>query len=763
MYRLLNNAGLCSYYDLNEYAGKNLRQKNRQNQFAYLDETNIKNSLINFRQDGQVHVTFLIPFIHCSSCVYLLENLHRIEQGVTRVDIQFLKKEASIIFNEAEITLRQVVERLADIGYEPHISLNSADKKQSITDRTLIFRLGVAGFCFGNIMLLSFPEYFGYHAQGDDFLKNIFRYLNVVLALPVFFYSAAVFFTSAWKGLRHRHLNIDFPVALAILVTFIRSLVEVFSGAGGGYFDSMTGIVFFMLAGRVLQDRTYAQLSFERNYTDYFPMAATIVDSDGMEKPTPLPQIKAGDTLRIYNGELIPADGILVKGNAEIDYSFVTGESLSVKKEMGEILYAGGRQMAGPIELLTIKEVAQSYLTGLWHKEPYSEERNSSAGGNSFVHGLAKNFTFLVLAIALFSGIYWYMHDATKIWPSVTAVLIIACPCGLLLTATFARGHIMRILGKNGFFVKNAFVIEKFGEIEHLVFDKTGTLTSAANMEVSYHGASLSSLEKIRIASLTIPAYHSLGKAIKNYLSVDQLFPVNNFQYFEGMGVEGEIDGHFYQIGTSSFIHPPIISEIEKGTRLFIKEDGIYLGYFELRQGFRPGIRSMISRLSKRVSLSMLSGDEPHQKGLLSELIPAEGLRFKQMPEDKLNYIQSLKASGIKVAMAGDGLNDAGAMKESDVGICIAEDTNQFTPASDAIIDGKQLHLFDKLMTFCRQEKNIIKICFGFSVIYNVIGIYFAVQASLSPLLAAIIMPCSTLTIIFLTWLLSHIAATKLR
>lgn len=763
VFELLNQTGLCTYYELNPHAGINRRQSARTNKFSYLDNPSIESSLIYFRHADQAHVKFLLPRIHCSSCVYLLENLHRIEEGIVRTDIQFLKKEVRIIFDENKISLRRVVETLADIGYEPHISQSSTEKKPHKPDRSLIYKLGVAGFCFGNIMLLSFPEYFSTDAVHQKYLGSIFRYLNVALSIPVFFYCANVFFISAWKGLKHKHLNIDLPVALAILVTFIRSLFEVFTSSGGGYFDSMTGIVFYMLAGRVLQDKTYSSLSFERNHTDYFPLAATVINSDGKENPKPISQIKTGDTLRIHDNELIVADGILVRGAAQIDYSFVTGESMPIEKQMGEIIYAGGKQLGGFMEILTIKEPSQSYLTGLWNKELKVDTERKNYESQSFVHGLARNFTLIVLTIATVAGLYWLQHNPSKIWPSITAVLIIACPCGLLLTSTFTNGYLIRILGKNGLFLRNAHIIEPMGKLNHIVFDKTGTLTSANTVKASFKGERLTIFERICIHSLTIPSIHALSMPIRNYLATDEHFPVKQFKEYPGLGVEGIVKGLSIKIGTPSFIKEDLGEEVLTGTILVLTIDGKIRGYFILQQNLRSGLSEMIGRLTRTISISLLSGDEPYQEDYFRKKMGDKAhILFRQQPQDKLNYLRSLREKGLTVAMTGDGLNDAGALKESDVGICIAEDTNNFTPAADAILEGRQLTQLDKLIQLCADGKRVIKICFGFSLIYNLIGIFFAVQGLLSPLTAAILMPCSTLTIVLLTFLLSNAAARKL-
>ena len=346
VYQLLNNKGLCDYYSLNDKPGINQKFTIRKDKFAFLDDKSISQKLVTFSNREQTHVCFYLPQMHCSSCLYLLENLHKLNKHIISSSVNFTSREVSVIFNEG-VSLREVAELLTSIGYEPYISLNNLTGKESKVDKLMIYKLGIAGFCFGNVMMMSFPEYLGLNVFEHD-LQVLFRIMNVLLALPVFFYSAQPFYISAWKGLKHKFLNIDAPIALAIIVTFGRSMYEVASGTGSGYFDSMTGIVFFMLCGRVLQDKTYQQLSFERDYTSYFPVAVSVV-KDGIEIPTSLPNINLDDTLIIHNEELIPADGILTKGKAFIDYSFVTGESIPVLKEMGEIVYAGGKQKGGNI------------------------------------------------------------------------------------------------------------------------------------------------------------------------------------------------------------------------------------------------------------------------------------------------------------------------------------------------------------------------------------------------------------------------------
>jgi Cu+-exporting ATPase len=759
VYQLLNKTGLCDYYALNENPGLNQRIPVRKDKFAFLEDAVIQRQLITFSNEQQTHVTFYLPQIHCSSCLYLLENLHRLQPAVINATVNFTRKEVSIIFDHQALSLQKLAELLTSIGYEPYISLQNLQHHKPGAKKSLIYQLGVAGFCFANIMLLSFPEYFGLEAA-DMQLQGIFRWLNVLLALPVFFYSAYPFYESGWKGLRHKFLNIDAPIALAIIVTFSRSLYEVISGTGAGYFDSMTGIVFFMLIGRVLQDKTYQQLSFERDFTAYFPVAATLI-KDGKETPISLPEIKAGDTLLIHSQELIPADGICTRGKACIDYSFVTGESLPVNKEMGEMVYAGGKQTGGAMEILVIKEVAQSYLTRLWAADTF--KKNTETQHVSFVHLLSRYFTLILFTIATIAAVYWAFTDSTKVWNVITAVLIVACPCALLLSNTFTNGNILRILGRNKLYLRSAQTIEDMANITHIVFDKTGTLTATGEKEIVYEGISLSKHQQQAIASLAAESNHPLSRALTAHFKNLKRLPVEEFREIPGKGIEGMVGDDWISLGSQRFISG-VAGINNGGSKVFVAFDDKVYGHFSLQNHYRESVAPLVRSLGTHYKLSVLSGDHGTEHNTLQRIMGKNAtLLFNQQPADKLQYIQKLQQKGERVMMIGDGLNDAGALKQSDVGIAITDDCNNFTPASDAIMDAGQLSGLHRFIRLCKANKQIVIASFVLSIIYNIVGLSFAVQGVLSPLIAAILMPASSLSILLVTFGSSNIAARLLR
>ena len=754
VYQILSENQLCNYYAYNNTPGKT--QSDKLSHYDYLDEPKIAGALVDYTDDTISIITLYIPAIHCSSCLWLLEHLYKINNSIVSSRIDFLKKQVSITFKHHEFSLRELVIMLSSIGYEPVISLQDVVKEQNkVSDRDLIKKIAVAGFCFGNVMLLSFPEYFGLASFEHQF-KSFFGWLNLVFAIPVVFYSGRDYFVSAWKNLRNKVLNLDFPLALGIAIMFIRSVFEIVSGTGAGFVDTLCGLVFFLLIGRWVQQRTYHHLSFERDYRSYFPVAVTLL-TEHAEKPIPMDELKVGDRILIRNNEVIPADTILMKGDAVIDFSFVTGESSPVQKVLGEVVYAGGRQINEAIELEVIKPVSQSYLTSLWNNEAFEGERKKI---DTFSDTVSRYFSVVLLLIAFGAAAFWWISgENIKAWESFTAVLIIACPCALALSSPFTLSAVLSIFDRNKFYLKNTAVVEQLARINTLVFDKTGTITAPEGFKISFEG-DLNYEEKCLISSLARNSGHPLSREMVKWIKINEYFPVSFYKEIPGKGIEGIIKNKLVRIGSASFLS---INSVKADTgTVYIQIDDHYAGYFSFRQRWRPGLKELFGKLSKTLGMHLLSGDQDTEREFLLPAFPWDDhMHFKQSPQNKLDYIKALQQKNKMVMMLGDGLNDAGALKQSDLGIAVTDNINNFSPGCDAILDGAG---FEKLPRFIQQAKDAVKvihISFGISLTYNVIGLFFAVQGLLSPLFAAILMPLSTVTIISFTSIATHLFARK--
>lgn len=734
------------------------------NRFAYLEDEATINQLIQFRSDTQMNVTFSLPQMHCSSCVFLLENLHRIDTGVIRSQVHFERKELFVSFHPSAITLRKLVELLAFIGYEPDINLNDAGTvKTTKRNYGKIAELGVAGFCFSNIMMLSFPEYFSGGEIEQLGLKETFSWIIFGLSLPVLFFGARSIFVSGYKGLRQGIVNIDAPIALAIIITFARSYYEIINGTGAGYLDSGTGIIFFMLIGRWFQNKTYDSISFDRQYKSYFPLGVTVLRQH-KEENIPATQLQKGEYIVIRNEEMVPADAVLLEGQANIDYSFVSGENAPVNKSTGEVIFAGGKQKGGAIKLRVVKEPSQSYITQLWNNDVFGKAKNRE---QSFIHPWSRYFTIVLLSIAALAAFYWWMTDPSKIIPVVTAVLIVACPCSLLLSATFTFGNMVRIFGKNKLYLKNDSVIESLSKVQHIVFDKTGTITQNGHASVRFEGPALSPAEEAWVRTAARQSSHMLSSTIASHLAYgafEQAPTVQSFSETAGKGLVAELDGAKVILGGAGFVDGLPQATPANSSCVHVKINDTYRGYYEIANVYRPGMKSLITRLQlKKFNLHLLSGDNAAEKNNLRNFFnPRSPLLFNVTPQEKLAYIKQLQADGEHVLMVGDGLNDAGALMQADTGIAVSDDAARFSPACDAIIDGSVLHKLKDFISYAKAGRRIVLASFILSILYNVVGISYAVQGLLAPIVAAILMPASSISIVlFVTLLTSRVAKQK--
>jgi Cu+-exporting ATPase len=760
VYESLLQNNLCASYRFDDAPGRTPSAVSRP-QFAWLEEPGIAARLKEFSDGTTASVTFFVPGMHCSSCVWLLEHLHRIDPGILQSRVDFMRKRITVRFTESATSLRKVVELLASLGYEPRLSLASgAGETEVRTDRSLYARVGIAGFCFSNIMLLSFPEYLS-GGGIDPGLRWVFPMLSLVLALPVFFYSAGLYFVSAYRGLRRRIVNIDLPIALGIAVLFGRSLAEILMETGPGYLDSMAGLVFFLLIGRVFQSKTYDSLNFERTYTSYFPLAVMVRRASGDQAVT-VTELAVGDRILIRHNELVPADAVLMDGEAAIDYSFVTGEALPVVSAAGEVIFAGGRQTGAAIELEVVREVSQSHLTRLWNDSSVREGKHG--GLISVSNTVARYFTPGILVLAAIAAAYWIPRNTGTAVDAVIGVLIVACPCALALATPFAYGTALRIFGRNGLYLKHADVVESMARVRSLVFDKTGTLTESGGRRVRFVGNPLLPAEQTAIASVAASSCHPLSRMLSASLAVDETHPPDAFREVAGAGIEGEVGGTVVRLGSPAFagatgeIDEPAAGE----SRVVVAMNGRMRGYFSAQSRYRGGVADLMTRLWKRYRLHVLSGDTERERGALEGMVAAgTPLRFRQSPADKKEYVETLQRGGTAVLMVGDGLNDAGALRAADVGIALSDDIAAFSPACDAIIDGRMLSRLDAMLDLSRLSVLFVIGSFAVSLLYNVGVLTIAFRGGLSPIIAAILMPLSSITVVLLAAGSVHWAARR--
>jgi Cu+-exporting ATPase len=755
VYDILNVNSLDSYYNIEEENPGIKANKNFKGKYNFLDLVEFKEKLISFQEGDTVKIKLFLPQIHCSSCLWLLERLDKLRAGVISSQVFFAKKEAEITFNESVISLKELAELLASIGYPPSITLEDYDKSNtSKSNKKLLFKIGLVGFCFGNVMLLSFPEYFGIGQQFKDFVST-FNYLNLAFSIPVLIYGAKDYIVSAYKSLRNKRINIDVPISMGIFALYLRSLYEVIFNTGAGYFDSFIGLIFFLLIGKWFQNQTYSAINFERDYKSYFPIAVSKI-VEGIEEIVALKSINIGDRLLIRNNELIPSDSILVKGEGNIDYSFVTGESLAIEKKSGDKLFAGGKQKGESIEVEVVKKIENSYLTQLWNNPIFDKKSENETLSDM----ISRRFTIGLIAVAFIAGIVWYFIDSSQATFIIVSILIVACPCAIALSVPFTYGNGIRIFGRKGVYLRSINVIEPMVGITDIVFDKTGTLTFNNQSKVVWDGAELLQTDENIIQQITNNSSHPLSRQISTYLKKGDSISFENFEEISGKGIQVDYNSNNWKIGHQDWVGADIS---DNKTRVCVSKNDVVLGAYIFENIYRSGLTEMFDKLSKKSTIHILSGDNDSEREKLLKLLPkGSELTFNQKPESKLEYIKELQSQSKKVMMLGDGLNDAGALQQSDLGISVVDDVYSFSPSSDAIINGEKLTNLPEYINFSNFNMNVVKWSYVFSLLYNMVGLSFAVTGNLQPLVAAILMPLSSISVVLLVTVLTSLKGRRL-
>lgn len=746
VYQLLNEHKLHQYYTLAQLPGVKSEEV-YSGKYAYLDKEEIQNQLYEFHENNFAKVSFYIPVIHCISCIWLLENLNKLNAGITQSTVNFVKKTCTITFNTQELSLRQVVEILVSIHYIPEISQQFLDAKgkKRLTSNALTNKIGIAGFISGNVMLFALPLYFnGKPLEG--FLGTFFSYISYIMTVPLVFYCGSDYLISAWKAIRKKLINIDLPIALGILTLFIVTTYEVLTNTGQGYSDSLSGLLFFLLLGKWYQSKTYEALTFDRDYKSYFPVAVTKITDEGEENIL-LKEIQVNDLLLIRNKELIPADSILIDGIGLIDYSFVSGESTPIRKEINEPLYAGGIQVQGAITVKVLKEVSQSHLTQLWNQSDI--KRHDSQYLAPIIDRISAYFTLIIISIAIAGFLYWWLNGQFNIAVlAFTSVLIVTCPCALALSLPFTMGNSIRLLGLHGVYPKNTHIIENLTRIDTIVFDKTGTITVPDQNNITYSGTFLTEEDIISLASLVRQSTHPLSQALAKYY--EEVIPavVNGYVEVPGKGSFALVNQMRVRIGSASYIGVDNITSDNRSARIYVELDNVYKGYFTIGNKYRDGFLNVAKSLKQSFKLYLLSGDNSSEKEFLKSYFDEDALNFEQTPQNKMDFIKTLQDNDHYVLMAGDGLNDAGAFMQSNVAVSVADDIYHFSPASDIIIEAEKFHTINKVIRFSKQSLKIVKISFVISFLYNLFGLIYALSGTMSPVFAAILMPISSVSIV---------------
>ena len=671
-----------------------------------------------------------LPHIHCTSCLILLERMPEWLEGVYELRVSFSAKRAHIYFNNLVLNPSVLAAWLDYVGYPPKLVGKTKGNRGALAD------LGIAGFAMGNAMMSAFPEYFGLSESSNADLLYFFRYSTAFFATLSLFTAGRFYLLSALKSLSSRSWSLDVPIALGMLVLWGWSSYLLILGVSGGYFDSLAGLVFFLLLGRFLQTRTYSAFSFERTVKDFLPLSIYSEDQGAFVR---LEHLQLGENVYLPEGGIIPAD-LLLKAPALIDYSFITGESDPVTLKANEVAKVGGKTLSA----LQASVHAPPLISSLEH---VWKSKDQSTGWVSA--RMTAIFTICVLSVALVSGAAWYFINPDRFVEIAVSVLIVACPCALSLAAPFAYGTARANLAKLGLYLKEGKGITYLSTLKNIAWDKTGTLTQRhSQTSIKWHKEDYPEL----LHAVSSRSTHPVSKSLSLALTPSYPVILSNWQEWIGEGISAITeDGTELKLGAGKWLGLP------EGPTYFCVDD-ILVATIEVSAIYREGMADIFEALSAvRIGQFLISGDHPKELPASWVAHLADKSHFNQSPSQKAALLRTLP----QTAFIGDGLNDVKAMHEAHIGLSVVEEDLGYFPQSDGILLASGLSKLPAILRYSRRMVRVVRSAYVLSLFYNLLGVVIAVLGLLSPVIAAVLMPLSSITVVLFVVAFAQILQPK--
>ncbi len=704
---------------------------------------------------GGARMELFLEGIHCSACLWLVERLPRVLPGVKEARLDLGRAALTVTFDPERAKPSAVARALDRLGYPPHpsvIAQRSGDQKR---DRALLVRLGVAGAIAGNVMLMALALYSG--ASADAEYRALFRWGSLVLSIPAVFYAGSVFLRGAWAAVRTRTPHMDLPVALGILAGFSRSAWNTVTASGEVYFDSITVLIFLLLVGRWLQQRHHrgATVTLEL-MAALAPATAQRVDGDALLEVV-ADALERGDLVQVAAGARLPADGIVVEGSSSIDASWLTGESLPVEVSPGARVYAGTENVGAPLRVRVETVGSETRLGRLMQSVETAAQRRAPIV--RLADRIAGVFVSAVLGLGALTYVIWTFIDSTRALDNAVALLVVTCPCALGMATPLAVSAALKRAARSGLFFKGGEFLEKLAEPAVIAFDKTGTLTEGALSVAAFVGDA-----EVRpyLRAAEERASHPMGRALAAALAGEPALRADHVEEVPGGGVAARVAGRDVRIGSPAFVAgarplPPAFAvTLARQAKLgrpgvVASVDGEVRAVVAFHDPLRADARASLRALrALGYELCVLSGDRPAVVATIAaELGELSEARGGMSPEDKLAWVERRRRSG-PVVMVGDGVNDAAAMVAADVSLAVHGGAEASLAAADGFTTRPGVASVLGAVVGARRTLGVIRRGILFSLLYNLVGVGLSMLGWVSPLLAAVLMPLSSITVVTL-------------
>jgi len=720
------------------------------------DRPELQQSFVRTEAENVREAALILEGIVCAACVWLNERHVGTLPGVLEFTVNYSTHRARVRWDDSRIHLSDILKAIAAIGYVAHPFDTARQDTVHKRERSLAMRrIAVAGLGMVQVMMLAVAMYAGDYDGMQWDIRDLMRWVSLLIATPVVLYAARPFFQSAWRDLRHSQLGMDVPVAIAVGSAFAASAYATVVGHGEIYYDSVTMFVFFLLTGRFLEmmGRHRAGRAAEE-LVRLLPAAATRLRDDGSEEVVPVTELAPGDRVLVRPGDTVPADGSILEGLSSVDESLLTGESLPQAKKMNDSLVGGTVNVESPLIMCVEKVGGETVLSSIVRLLDRAQTEKPKLA--LVADRAAGWFVAALLVLAMGVAFWWWHHDPSEAFRVTLSVLVVTCPCALSLATPAAVTAATGALTRLGVLTTRGHALETLAQATHVVFDKTGTLTEgrlALDKVVP-----LRDLDPDRClavaAALEQGSEHPVAQALRRAASPATL-AVADARSTPGEGIEGAVQGRRYRIGTPEYITAmgggPLPQEVlEQGaTQVVLGDEQGPVAVFVLADRLRSGAVDTVRALSEMgLQVALLSGDAPEAVAHIARTLGIEEAHARLKPQDKLDYISRLQADGAVVAMVGDGVNDAPVLARAQVSLAMGSGTQLAQATADMVLLSEHLPHLAQAAAEARRTMGIIHENFAWAVLYNVIAVPAAAAGLVAPWMAAIGMSTSSLLVV---------------
>lgn len=705
----------------------------------------------------------IVEGIHCSACVWLIERSMAKLPGLIDVKVNLANKRLFVRWDNTQIKISSIIEHLGQLGYAATpFNPESAEGAIQKQNRALLLRMAFAAFTMMNLLWVSIALYSG--ADEGEF-KQLFHWVGFCLATPTLLYSGWPFLRGAYTGLRHLNLTMDVPIAIGATATYSYSVFITFSQATVGevYYDTVVNFIFVILVGRFLEAKSKRHaVAATQRLMDLQPRVANVI-RDSETHIVPIRAIQLDETILVKPGDKIPVDGTVIDGESSVDESLLSGESVPVRKQAGDMLSAGTVNLNNALKVkvtATLRNTSLGKIISL-----VEEAQASKAPIQCIADQIVPWFVAITLMLASFTFIYWYSDGIELALLAATSVLIITCPCAFGLATPMSIAVASGLAARHGLLIKNGAVLEHLSSIRHFVFDKTGTLTEG-QMRIKQVVCSMDQDQMMTaVAHVESLSEHSIAKAILHYARTSKITiyneKISDFVNSPGYGVKARFQGTTVLVGTRRWLEQNQVEiqhdyieqshslESQAISCVHVAIDNQHSGFIAIADQLRSDARQLIDNLRNAgIRVTLLTGDRQAVAEAIGKELGGMEIIAEVLPADKDRVIQQLQQQGEQVAMIGDGVNDAPALIRSDVGIAIGSGTDVSMESADIVLLSNELDNIRLAADLSRRTLRTIRQNIAMSITYNIIMVPLAMMAYITPLFAAIAMPISSLAVI---------------